>query len=141
MRISDWSSDVCSSDLVEVTRDMPAPERGGDVRTDQPVVDAKRLPLDIDESEARQDASRQLFRAKALLRRPGAVVPLSAIPLPEGTANLRAHRLDRDKLHNCQIRRPCGRTTTVSATKPSCGEGKRAERNVAWGTATARSWN
>src|SRR3546814_8857581 len=83
---------------VEVTLDMPAPERGGDVRTDQPVVDAKRLPLDIDESEARQDASRQLFRAKALLRRPGAVVPLSAIPLPEGTANLR-----RSEAHTSEI--------------------------------------
>src|SRR3546814_16179898 len=53
MRISDWSSDVCSSDLLAGRIAAPALRLE---RADQPVGELERIVLDVDQGQARHEA-------------------------------------------------------------------------------------
>src|SRR3546814_9065670 len=76
MRISDWSSDVCSSDLVDhLQRGGLAAARGADERDDLPCRDGQRERLDRRDLLARVALAHYLEPELGTADLPPAVVP------------------------------------------------------------------
>src|SRR3546814_13629720 len=73
MRISDWSSDVCSSDL----GGQPGRRRAGRDRLDQVEADAAdRVAIDIEEHHCRHAAGKRVVMAAAAPRNAARMPPI-----------------------------------------------------------------
>src|SRR3546814_1113879 len=106
MRISDWSSDVCSSDLIGEAQVAAAAARGAAGKAELAQVDLPRRPariaaLHMDERRGRQrlGCSAQAFReggaghridALGEQRRDGAVLPTAVARSEEHTSELQS---------------------------------------------------
>src|SRR3546814_7134331 len=85
MRISDWSSDVCSSDLVDIHRAGAADAFAAGAPEGQRRID---LVLDLDEGVEDHRAAAVEIHLEAVDARVGAVVRIPAVD-PEGLGVLR----------------------------------------------------
>src|SRR3546814_15409625 len=101
MRISDWSSDVCSSDLAEA---VAAPDARREVFEEGEVAEALRQVLGLDDGVAAAPAAGSLQLGGADLSQP--LCALAAQPLQAGEAADRseARRAGEQRVSPCRSR-------------------------------------
>src|SRR3546814_4477299 len=102
MRISDWSSDVCSSDLDAV---LDHPAAGGELRAELDGADAWRRDLRAEDPEHEDGRRRRLHRAGAAAGG-GRHPPRREAARGDGAGGRRPQRRrDRRPLHRAEIGR------------------------------------
>src|SRR3546814_11147753 len=97
MRISDWSSDVCSSDLSSIRRVIARDEAPGSERAPRnsgDILDLRDEQADVPEAETAEaeelvstssaDAARQSLEALSAAITPASAAPAPAKPVPGG---------------------------------------------------------